>query len=151
MNLTAIVNQTFCVHTFLCGLCLKRFFVLTQKHRIFTWLAIISIQEAEKEEVIVREFEADETVCLLLEKLQFYETRLRWAWYKNCDKCIFLQHAWFSVLYASVTTFIVGCRGMKRRALGCIKEPLTDFNESIEHNLPRWTMCSSSLLRCICK
>jgi len=32
--------------------------------------------EATKEEVIVREFEADETVCLLLEKLQFYETRL---------------------------------------------------------------------------
>jgi hypothetical protein len=38
---------------------------------------VISIQEATKEEVIVREFEADETVCLLLEKLQFYETRLR--------------------------------------------------------------------------
>jgi len=32
--------------------------------------------EATKVEVLVRDFEADETVCLHLQKLQFDETRL---------------------------------------------------------------------------
>lgn len=35
------------------------------------------MQEAEIAESIVKEFEADETVRLLLEKLQFYETKIR--------------------------------------------------------------------------
>lgn len=38
-----------------------------------------SLQEAQVEESIVTEFEADETVRLLLEKLQLYETKIRWA------------------------------------------------------------------------
>ena len=36
-----------------------------------------TLQEAEIDETIVTEFEADETVRLLLEKLQFYETKIR--------------------------------------------------------------------------
>jgi len=38
---------------------------------------LAALQEAQVEESIVTEFEADETVRLLLEKLQLYETKIR--------------------------------------------------------------------------
>ena len=39
--------------------------------------SFLSLQGTETEEDVVREFEADETVRFLLEKLHFYENKIR--------------------------------------------------------------------------